>query len=105
KQSYTVIKIDNHKFEIEFEEIHIQLSKRQHLSPEFQAPNPLKKVHTIVDGRYKRFESHAILVYIASAFSGVANHWYPADASRKAKIHSVLDWHHLNLHCGAVVLL
>ncbi|XP_058732000.1 glutathione S-transferase T1 [Vicia villosa] len=86
---------------IEFEEIHIELSKRQHLSPEFQEINPLKKVPVIVDGRYKLFESHAILIYIASAFPGVANHWYPADASRKAKIHSVLDWHHLNLRRGA----
>ncbi|KAI5383718.1 Glutathione S-transferase T1, variant 2 [Lathyrus oleraceus] len=85
---------------IEIEEIHIELSKREHLSPEFQAINPLKKVPAIVDGRFKLFESHAILIYIASAFPGVANHWYPADASRKAKIHSVLDWHHLNLRRG-----
>ena len=67
---------------IDFEEIHIELSKRQHLSPEFQgsnqfhmhvflfsfnsiqfnhsifisAINPFKKVPAIVDGRFKLFE-------------------------------------------------
>ncbi|XP_004503735.1 glutathione S-transferase T1-like [Cicer arietinum] len=86
---------------IDFEEIQIELSKRQHLSPEFQAINPFKKVPAIVDGRFKLFESHAILIYLASAFPGVADHWYPADVSRRAKIHAVLDWHHLNLRRGA----
>ncbi|PNX84036.1 glutathione S-transferase t1-like protein [Trifolium pratense] len=59
---------------IDFEEIHIELSKRQQLSPEFQAINPFKKVPAIVDGRFNLFESHAILIYIASAFPGVADH-------------------------------
>lgn len=86
---------------IDFEEIHIELSKRQQLSPEFQAINPFKKVPAIVDGRFKLFESHAILIYLASAFPGVAHHWYPADVSRRARIHAVLDWHHLNLRRGA----
>ncbi|KAG2410775.1 hypothetical protein LR48_Vigan11g012900 [Vigna angularis] len=86
---------------IDFEEIKVDLSKRQHLSPEFQAINPLRKVPAIVDGRFKLFESHAILIYLASAFPGVADHWYPADLSRRARIHSVLDWHHQNLRRGA----
>ncbi|KAE9607739.1 hypothetical protein Lal_00013450 [Lupinus albus] len=120
---------------IDFEEIKVEISKRQQLSPEFEAINPFKKLPAIVDGRFKLFESsiiicfaipvpvrgdgsmwfnktsfiwnsepdicHAILIYIASAFPGVANHWYPADLTRRAKIHSVLDWHHLNLRQGA----
>nr|AFK36240.1 unknown [Lotus japonicus] len=86
---------------IDFEEIKIELSKRQHLSPEFHAINPFKKVPAIVDGRFKLFESHAILIYLACAFPGVADHWYPSDISRRARIQSVLDWHHLNLRPGA----
>ncbi|KAH1251442.1 Glutathione S-transferase T1 [Glycine max] len=120
---------------IDFEEIKVDLSKRQQLSPEFRAVNPLRKVPAIVDGRFKLFESHAILIYLASAFPGVADHWlvsivpfykfnrnllcgikifeytervlgctivkYPADLSRRARIHSVLDWHHQNLRRGA----
>ncbi|CAN0907610.1 Glutathione S-transferase T1 [Linum grandiflorum] len=87
---------------IDFEEIRVDLSKRQHLSPEFAAINPMKAVPAIVDGRFKLFESHAILIYLACVFPGVADHWYPADLFRRAKIQSVLDWHHSNLRRGGV---
>lgn len=87
--------------EIDFEEVKIDLSKRQHFSPEFQEINPLKQVPAVVDGRFKLFESHAILKYLACAFPGVADHWYPADIFIRSKINSVLDWHHSNLRRGA----
>ncbi|VVB09482.1 unnamed protein product [Arabis nemorensis] len=86
---------------IQFDEISIILSKRQQLSPEFKEINPLGKVPAIVDGRLKLFESHAILIYLALAFPSVLDHWYPNDLSKRAKIHSVLDWHHTNLRPGA----
>ncbi|KAJ7952325.1 Glutathione S-transferase [Quillaja saponaria] len=86
---------------IDFEEIKVELSKRQQLSSEFKEINPMGKVPAIVDGRFKLFESHAILIYLSCAFPGVPDHWYPADLFRRAKIHSVLDWHHSNLRRGA----
>ncbi|KAG7604501.1 Glutathione S-transferase T2 [Arabidopsis thaliana] len=86
---------------IQFDEVLISLAKRQQLSPEFKDINPLGKVPAIVDGRLKLFESHAILIYLSSAFPSVADHWYPNDLSKRAKIHSVLDWHHTNLRRGA----
>ncbi|KAI3468748.1 hypothetical protein Pfo_025411 [Paulownia fortunei] len=87
---------------IEFEEVKTELAKKQHRSPEFAEVNPMKQVPAIVHGDFKLFESHAILIYLASAFPGVADHWYPADLRKRAKIHSVLDWHHSNLRRGSV---
>ncbi|XP_057250875.1 glutathione S-transferase T1 isoform X2 [Beta vulgaris subsp. vulgaris] len=69
---------------INFEEVRIDLFKRQHFSQEFAEINPLRQVPAIVDGRFKLYER------------------YPADVSKRAKIHSVLDWHHLNLRYGAM---
>ncbi|KAL9246731.1 hypothetical protein vseg_020229 [Gypsophila vaccaria] len=87
---------------IDFEEVRVDLSKGKHLTPEFAEINPQKQVPAIVDGRFKLSESHAILIYLSCAFPGVADHWYPADLSKRAKIHSVLDWHHMNLRRGAM---
>ncbi|KAG8374927.1 hypothetical protein BUALT_Bualt10G0046500 [Buddleja alternifolia] len=86
---------------IDFEEVRIDLPKRQHLTPEFREINPMRQIPAIVDGRFKLSESHAILIYLACVFPGVADHWYPADLFKRAKIHSVLDWHHLNLRRGS----
>ncbi|KAL3498828.1 hypothetical protein ACH5RR_041560 [Cinchona calisaya] len=91
---------------IDFEEVTIELFKRHHLSPEYEAINPMKQVPAIeVDGEFKLFESHAILRFLACAFPGVADHWYPADLFKRAQIDSVLDWHHSNLRRGSVGVL
>ncbi|XP_051129930.1 glutathione S-transferase T1-like isoform X2 [Andrographis paniculata] len=73
----------------------------QHRSPHFAEINPMRKVPALVHGDFKLFESHAILIYLASTF-GVADHWYPADIRKRAKIHAILDWHHANLRRGSV---
>ncbi|XP_062074288.1 glutathione S-transferase T1 isoform X2 [Humulus lupulus] len=86
---------------IDFEEIKVDLVKRQHQTPEFKEINPMGQVPAIVDGRFKLFESHAILIYLACVYPGIPDHWYPADLFRRAKINSVLDWHHSNLRPGA----
>ncbi|XP_065858257.1 glutathione S-transferase T1-like [Euphorbia lathyris] len=88
--------------EIEFEEVFIDLTKKQHKSPEFLEINPMGQVPAMVHGDFKLFESHAILSYLASAFPKVADHWYPSDLIQRAKVQSVLDWHHSNLRRGSV---
>ncbi|XP_021895285.1 glutathione S-transferase T1-like [Carica papaya] len=61
---------------IDFEEIKVDISKGQQYSPEFRDINPMRNVPAIVDGKFKLFESHAILIYLACAFPGVADHWW-----------------------------
>ncbi|KAJ6849883.1 glutathione S-transferase T1-like [Iris pallida] len=87
---------------IDFEEVRIDLMKGQHRLPEFKEINPMGQVPAIDDGSLKLFESHAILSYLATAFPGVPDHWYPADLVSRAKINSILDWHHSNLRFGSV---
>ncbi|KDP25450.1 hypothetical protein JCGZ_20606 [Jatropha curcas] len=87
---------------IEFEEITIDLSKKQHKTPEFKEINPMGQVPAIVHDDFKLFESHAVLTYLACAFPGVTDHWYPADLRKRAKVQSVLDWHHSTLRRGSV---
>ncbi|KAH1080354.1 hypothetical protein J1N35_020115 [Gossypium stocksii] len=90
---------------IDYEEIKVDLANREHLTPEFAEINPMQQLPAIVHGTFKLFESHAILIYLASSFPGVADHWYPADVFKRSKIHSVLDWHHSNLRCGPTTIV
>ncbi|KMZ72094.1 Glutathione S-transferase T1 [Zostera marina] len=86
---------------IEFEEVRIDLAKGQHRLSQFKDINPMGKVPAIAYGRFRLSESHAILSYLACANPTVPDHWYPTDLSMRARINSVLDWHHNNLRRGA----
>ncbi|PPD77460.1 hypothetical protein GOBAR_DD25612 [Gossypium barbadense] len=59
---------------IDYEEIKVHIPKGQHLTPEFEAINLMQKLPAIADGRFKLFESHAIHIYLAYAFPGVADY-------------------------------
>eukprot|EP00252_Welwitschia_mirabilis_P018013 TRINITY_DN40163_c0_g1_i1.p1 TRINITY_DN40163_c0_g1~~TRINITY_DN40163_c0_g1_i1.p1 ORF type:complete len:298 (-),score=33.67 TRINITY_DN40163_c0_g1_i1:98-991(-) len=90
---------------IDFEEKLINLAKLENKTPEFKAINPLCYVPTIDDGGFKLYESHTILRYLACAYPRIADHWYPADLSSRARIDSILDWHHSNLRRGSADLI
>ncbi|MBA0554655.1 hypothetical protein Golob_013748, partial [Gossypium lobatum] len=68
---------------IDYTERKVDISKREHLTPEFAEINPMKQLPAIVDGNFKLFER------------------YPANLFKKSKIHSVLYWHHSNLRRAA----
>ncbi|KAJ0715151.1 putative glutathione transferase [Helianthus annuus] len=102
---------------IDFEEITINILKGEQHTPEYKgllipeykgllttnkyvltflfyaAINPMCQVPTIVDGDFTLFERFLLLLYLL---------WYPSDLVERAKVHSVLDWHHANLRRGSV---
>ena len=61
----------------------------------------------LIDGKFRIFESHAILKYIHAKYARPEHdHWYPKeDYVTKAKIDEYLDWHHLNLKLNATGFL
>ncbi|XP_021754085.1 glutathione S-transferase T1-like [Chenopodium quinoa] len=85
---------------IRFEEVEIRLFTSDVQTPEYQAIHPLKKVPAVAYGDFTLFESHAILTYLACWYQ-VPDHWYPADLRKRAKVQSVLDWHHTTLRYGS----
>lgn len=86
--------------QIPFELIEIQLMKGEHLTPEFEKINPVKKVPAIIDDDFELFESHAILRYLSKKYK-TADHWYPSDPKKMALVDRYLDWHHSNLRQGS----
>ena len=68
------------------------------MSPEFAKVNPAKEIPAIqeIDENGNVFtlsQSHAILRYLAQS-RGVADHWYPSDPEKRAKVDEYLDLHH-----------
>ncbi|BFI24560.1 glutathione S-transferase [Marchantia polymorpha subsp. ruderalis] len=81
---------------IDYELHFLSLSKREHKSPEFLAINPRGQIPALVDDGFNLAESATILRYLASTRS-VSDHWYPADARKRARVDALLDWYHTNL--------
>ncbi|KAL2653744.1 hypothetical protein R1flu_021872 [Riccia fluitans] len=81
---------------IEYQLHFIDLSKKEHKHPGFLAINPRGLVPAITDDGFNLAESATILRYLAVTRS-VPDHWYPADAKRRARIDALLDWYHTNL--------
>ncbi|XP_039128292.1 glutathione S-transferase T1-like [Dioscorea cayenensis subsp. rotundata] len=52
--------------------------------------NPMRQVLAIVDGRFKLFESHAILKYLSCAFPGVSDSWLEDKTLKRKKVFATL---------------
>ncbi len=69
-------------------------------APEFKKINPNGKVPAITDNGFHLNESHTILRYLATT-KNCADHWYPSDPRKRARVDEYLDWHHTNIRLGA----
>lgn len=77
----------------------IDLLKGETSKPELKKVSPMRVVPAIKHGEFSLWESHAILVYLATVFP-VDSNWFPSDIKERAKVNFYLSWHHLNLRYG-----
>ncbi|XP_070573143.1 glutathione S-transferase theta-1-like [Ptychodera flava] len=79
----------------------IDLGRGEHRTAEFKKINPVQKVPVISDEDFHLSESVAILIYLATKHR-VADHWYPSNTEKRARVNEYLAWHHNNLRppCG-----
>jgi glutathione S-transferase len=67
----------------------VELSKGEHLSPEFKAINPSSTVPALVDDDTKVFDSSAIGIYLVEKYAN-GNALYPKDLKLRTKVNERL---------------
>jgi len=97
---------------IPYEDKYIALRKFEHMTPEFVALNPFRKVPVLVDetasnGKLIIKESCSAARYAASKHLSPSSHWWPMGDERKSLlIDQYLHWQHLNLRSyGSLVFI
>ncbi|XP_061836013.2 glutathione S-transferase theta-2 isoform X2 [Nerophis lumbriciformis] len=78
----------------------------EHQTEHFNNINPNNKVPVIDDDGFVLTESDAILKYLCTKYD-VAEHWYPRQPERRARVDEYTAWHHTNTrpHAAKVFLL
>ena len=74
------------------------------MTEDYKEVNPAKQVPTLTEGDFKLAESHAILRYLHQ-INECPDHWYPANAKKRALVDQYLDWHHSHLRAAGFGLL
>ena len=84
---------------IEVQLKHVDLSKREQMTPEFLAMNPFHTVPVLVDDQtgLTLYESRAVMAYIVNKYAPDSG-YYPSDAVKRALVDK---W--LYLICGTIV--
>uniref|UniRef100_A0A0V0G3B4 Putative glutathione s-transferase theta-1 n=1 Tax=Triatoma dimidiata TaxID=72491 RepID=A0A0V0G3B4_TRIDM len=77
----------------------VRLGKGEQNTPEFLKLNPLHQIPVIDDNGFVLRESVGILRYLCRE-KNVADHWYPKDSKRQAKVDEYLEWQHLGTRLG-----
>ena len=80
----------------------IDFKHREHLTDEFFAINPMRKVPVLIDGAFRLWESNAILTYLARKFP--ETNALPDDVQGRADVDRWLHWQssHLTPFTGAL---
>jgi len=93
------------KTNVPFEGKFVDLMKGEHFTSEFEVINPFKKVPVIDHNGFVLIESVGILRYICRTYN-VADHWYPKDSMKQARVDEYLEWQHANTRasCGLYYL-
>ncbi|XP_022524152.2 glutathione S-transferase theta-2 [Astyanax mexicanus] len=79
----------------------VALRKGEHKSPDFTRLNPMQRVPVMEHDKFVLTESDAILKYLANTYD-VAEHWYPRDPKRRARVDEYTAWHHANTRLNVV---
>lgn len=92
---------------IPFEFKQVELIAGEQKSEAFGKITMIRKVPVMKDGDFILTESVAILKYLAQKYSSkVADHWFPADLQKQARVNEYLAWQHTNLRAfGSKVFL
>ncbi|XP_072045250.1 glutathione S-transferase theta-1-like [Amphiura filiformis] len=81
---------------IDYNDKFVDMRKGEHKTPEYLAMNPNHTVPVMNDDGFIICESTAMVKYLASKYQ-TADHWYPSDLKKRAKVDELLDWHHTNI--------
>ncbi|XP_029960392.1 glutathione S-transferase theta-1a [Salarias fasciatus] len=91
---------------IPFDYKKVDLAAGQQYGEEFGKISMVRRVPVLKEGTFVLTESTAILQYLAQKHKG-ADHWYPADLQRRARVQEYLAWQHTGMraHGSKVFIL
>ena len=84
------------------EMVPVDLTKGEHLKPEFIKLNPNHKIPTLVDGDFVLWESTAIMLYLAYKAGGKL---IPTDPKQRASMHQWISWNTAHLTPACMIFL
>jgi len=92
-----------HLNKVPFEPVSIAIRKGEHKTPDYLKINPFGLCPAIEHNGFCLTESIAMSKYIIREFD-LADHWFPQDLKKQAKVEEYLHWQHFNTRFAAASL-
>ncbi len=89
-----------HELGQDLEMVNVDLTKGEHMKPEFITMNPNHKIPTFTDGDFVLWESTAIMLYLAYKAGGKL---IPTDPKPRAQMHQWISWN--TAHFGPACMI